>query len=81
MAIEAASKAYWYQFVGLDGAIIGLSEFGMSAPEAQIKLAVGMDIQSTLNHCRQLLTQHGLMPFNLSSIEVQENLNDNSSCN
>ncbi len=81
VAIEAASKAYWYQFAGLDGAIIGLSEFGMSAPEAQIKLAVGMDIQSILTTCQQLLSQHGFMPFNQLCFEVQENLNDDSSCN
>ena len=34
IAIEAASSAYWYQFVGLDGAVIGLDRFGVSAPAA-----------------------------------------------
>jgi transketolase len=32
IAIEAASCDYWYKFVGLDGAIIGLKSFGVSAP-------------------------------------------------
>ncbi|MDR3441977.1 MAG: transketolase [Legionella sp.] len=32
IAIEAASSAYWYQFVGLRGAVIGLDSFGVSAP-------------------------------------------------
>lgn len=32
IAIEAASTAYWYQFVGLHGAVIGLDCFGVSAP-------------------------------------------------
>jgi transketolase len=32
IAIEAGSTAYWYQFVGLDGAVIGLDRFGVSAP-------------------------------------------------
>lgn len=35
IAIEAASSAYWYQFVGLQGAVIGLDRFGVSAPAAQ----------------------------------------------
>lgn len=35
IAIEAASSAYWYQFVGLEGTVIGLDRFGVSAPAAQ----------------------------------------------
>lgn len=32
IAIEAASTNYWYKFVGLDGAVIGIDHFGASAP-------------------------------------------------
>ncbi|WP_131782129.1 transketolase [Legionella gresilensis] len=32
IAIEAAATNYWYRFVGLDGAVIGLDRFGVSAP-------------------------------------------------
>jgi transketolase len=35
IAIEAASTAYWYRFVGLDGAVIGIDRFGVSAPAAK----------------------------------------------
>lgn len=35
IAIEAASPAYWYQFVGLQGAVIGVDRFGVSAPATQ----------------------------------------------
>ena len=31
VAIEAAASGYWYRFVGLDGAVIGLDRFGVSA--------------------------------------------------
>jgi len=31
VAIEAGVKDYWYQFVGLDGKVIGLNDFGLSA--------------------------------------------------
>lgn len=32
IAIEAAASGYWYRFVGLDGIVIGLDRFGVSAP-------------------------------------------------
>lgn len=32
VAIEAAASTYWYRFVGLDGAVVGLDRFGVSAP-------------------------------------------------
>ncbi|MGC1183110.1 transketolase [Legionella sp.] len=35
IAIEAASTCYWYQFVGLKGAVIGLDRFGVSSPAAK----------------------------------------------
>jgi transketolase len=31
IAIEAAASGYWYRFVGLDGAVVGLDTFGTSA--------------------------------------------------
>jgi transketolase len=31
IAIEAAASGYWYRFVGLDGAVVGLDTFGASA--------------------------------------------------
>ena len=64
VAIEAASKNYWYQFVGLDGAVVGLKDFGLSGPESQIKQALGIDTNTLLNHCWQLLTKKGMIPIN-----------------
>ena len=32
LAVEAAQQDYWYKYVGLDGAVIGMSSFGESAP-------------------------------------------------
>lgn len=32
LAVEAAQQDYWYKYVGLDGAVIGMSTFGESAP-------------------------------------------------
>jgi transketolase len=32
VAIEAGATGYWYRFVGLDGAVVGIDHFGVSAP-------------------------------------------------
>jgi len=32
LAVEAAQQDYWHKYVGLDGAVIGMSTFGESAP-------------------------------------------------
>ncbi len=32
LAVEAAQSDYWYKYVGLDGAVIGMRSFGESAP-------------------------------------------------
>jgi transketolase len=64
VAIEAASKGYWYRFVGLDGAVVGLSEFGLSAPEATVKKALGIDTESILNTCHQIINNQKVVPCN-----------------
>ncbi|CAM4378158.1 MAG: Transketolase 1 [Legionella sp.] len=45
IAIEAASSAYWYQFVGLNGAVIGLDRFGVSAPATQAYHSLGITVE------------------------------------
>lgn len=45
IAVEAASSAYWYQFVGLDGAVIGLTSFGVSAPAADAYKFLGITVE------------------------------------
>lgn len=56
IAIEAASSAYWYQFVGLDGAVIGLDCFGVSAPAAQAYEALGITVEQIIRHTQSMLT-------------------------
>src|SRR2546430_12983608 len=36
VAIEAGVTEIWYQYVGLDGKVVGLHEFGLSAPGAEV---------------------------------------------
>jgi transketolase len=32
LAVEAAAADYWYKYVGIDGAVVGMTSFGESAP-------------------------------------------------
>lgn len=54
IAIEAASTAYWYQFVGLDGAVIGLDSFGVSAPAQQAYEFFGITVDAIINKINTL---------------------------
>ena len=36
VAIEAGVSEYWRRYVGLEGTIIGIDRFGMSAPAKQL---------------------------------------------
>ncbi|WP_367606940.1 transketolase [Legionella sp. W05-934-2] len=48
VAIEAGASAWWYQFVGLDGKVIGLDRFGVSAKAKDAYNYLGFS-QSTIN--------------------------------
>ena len=48
VAIEAAATAYWYRFVGLDGAVIGIDQFGVSAPAEQAYQELGVTVANIL---------------------------------
>ena len=36
IAVEAAHPDCWYRFVGLEGRVIGINDFGKSAPAEQL---------------------------------------------
>ena len=48
VAIEAAASAYWYRFVGLDGRVLGLDRFGVSAPAAQAFEYLGITLEKLI---------------------------------
>jgi transketolase len=49
VAIEAAAKNDWYEFVGLDGLIIGVDRYGASAPSKAIAERYGFTVQNILH--------------------------------
>lgn len=46
LAIEAAATAYWYRFTGLDGAVLGLDCFGLSAPAEKAFEYLGFSVEN-----------------------------------
>jgi transketolase len=42
VATEAGSTDYWYRFVGLNGRVVGLDRFGVSAPADQAYTYLGL---------------------------------------
>jgi transketolase len=54
VAIEAGVPDIWYQYVGLDGKVVGLHRFGLSAPGAEVMKELGIDAQHVIDAARSL---------------------------
>ena len=54
VAIEAGVPQIWSQYVGLDGKIIGLNRFGMSAPGKEVMKELGIDAQHVIDAAKSL---------------------------
>lgn len=48
IAIEAGVTGYWYRFVGLDGAVIGIDQFGASAPINDLYTFFGITVDNII---------------------------------
>jgi transketolase len=59
VAVEAAHPHYWYRFVGLDGAVVGIDRFGMSAPGPVIMKELGMTVENVVAATRGVLQRRG----------------------
>jgi len=55
MAIEAGIADYWYKYVGLNGAIVGMTTFGESAPAEELFKVFGFTNENVLKKARGLL--------------------------
>ena len=58
LAIEAGVPDYWYQFVGSDGAIIGIDTFGASAPAKDVWEAYGFTVSHVVAAVKELIPVH-----------------------
>lgn len=55
IAIEAASADWWGRYVGLDGAVIGMTTFGASAPGPKLFEMFGFTVSNVINTAEKLL--------------------------
>ncbi len=55
IAFEAAVTSDWYQLVGLDGRVLGLDRFGLSAPAEKVFQQLGLDAEHLEALCREVL--------------------------
>jgi transketolase len=55
LAIEAAAPEYWYQFVGLQGKIIGLNRFGASAPAKDVFRDCGITTEQIVAMTKEVI--------------------------
>ena len=49
VAIEAGVKDAWYQYVGLDGVVVGIDRFGLSAPGNVVMEKLGITAQAVVD--------------------------------
>lgn len=54
IAIEAAQADFWYKYVGLDGAIIGMRSFGESAPAGELFKHFGFTVDNLVQTAHTL---------------------------
>jgi transketolase len=54
VAIEAGVPDTWYQYVGLDGKVVGLRRFGLSAPGSEVMKELGIDAKHVVEAAKAL---------------------------
>jgi len=55
VAVEAGIKDYWYKFVGLDGAVVGMETFGESAPASDLFKLFGFTVDNVVATVESLI--------------------------
>src|SRR5207237_502091 len=55
IAIEAGVPDTWYKYVGLDGKVLGLHRFGLSAPGPQVMKEFGIDAEHVVAAAKSIL--------------------------
>jgi len=54
VAIEAGISDYWYKYVGLHGAVIGMTTFGESAPAGELFKHFGFTVENVIKVVNEL---------------------------
>ncbi|TCV84322.1 transketolase [Sulfurirhabdus autotrophica] len=54
VAIEAGVTGFWYKYVGLDGAVVGIDTFGESAPAPELFKHFGFTVENVVNTVKSI---------------------------
>jgi transketolase len=57
LAVEAGSPDSWYQWVGLDGDVIGMTTFGASGPYQDLLKHFGFTVEHVIERAQKLLSR------------------------
>jgi transketolase len=55
LAIEAGAPMSWYRWVGIDGAVVGMTTFGASGPYEKVLAHFGFTVPNIVEHALKLL--------------------------
>jgi transketolase len=55
VAVEAGVRAFWRQYVGLEGGVVGLDTFGESAPAAALFAHFNLTAQAVVHEARRVV--------------------------
>ena len=55
IVVEAGASAGWYQYVGLEGKVVGLDRFGESAPGDTVFAHLGFTVENVVQHIESIL--------------------------
>jgi len=55
VAVESGITDYWRKYVGLDGAVIGMTTFGASAPAAQLYEYFGITTPNVIDAVKRVV--------------------------
>ena len=55
VAIEAGATAAWYQYVGLEGIVVGMDRFGESAPADELFEFFGFSVDNVVHKAKSIL--------------------------
>ena len=55
VAIEAGITAFWYKYVGLEGAVVGIDTFGESAPAPVLFKHFGFTVENVVAKAKQVI--------------------------
>lgn len=57
VAVEAGATMSWYKYVGLDGKVVGVDEFGASAPAKKLFEKFGFTTETVVNAVKEVLSK------------------------